>query len=625
MQNQRIADEEPEEAPEWSGTEPAPRGRAHRTDRPTVVDEWVRRQVRRLLVQIGAAPSPALPRLESSAEPLSDRWSMASDSANRTVRIVATAVFFLLLLCLALTAYEWRVTRAGEIAAKDQLRRTAATRDFLSELLETAAESASADPAQRPRMKDVLDIATPRIVERFAGDPIAQGDLLGLVASLYRDIGEHESRRALLALQRVALRRVHGESHPAVISSLLDEAQSETERSQFDAARARLLEADALITKARLDESALRGRWWMLRSEASSDAIAGAEALDRAIANFERQEPVDPVLGEILARKARRLLPTHPAQSEILFQRVATMLGKREGAQRHDVLLGLAQARQAQGEYETALEALDESRSVGARDAIQEARFAWALHREGQRERALAVFDELMPRLSTSTEARPGEEMARAYYAECLAAEGRPMQAIPLLEAVGGQEAVESSNRQRMLLALGDAYDRAGLWWKARDTIKAGLDQLLSHASPEEAQVAEARGRWGRFLLGRDEIDEAQAQFDLVLDRSGDRNIERVVLAYGGLARVALARRDWDAALTASTHAVVGFENLVGERDVRTGPYLWLIHAEALRNVDDHVSARIWATRALEASLRYDAPDAASIRDAKTMLSRLSG
>lgn len=622
MQNQRIADEEPEEAPEWPGTEPVPRGRAHRADRPALVDEWVRRQVRRLVVQVGAMPSRAVARRETSP---SDRSSMAAVSADHIGRIVAASVFFLLVLCLALTAYQWRVTQAGEIAAKDQLRRTAATRDFLSELLTMAAGSASADPAQRPRMKEVLDIATPRIVERFAEDPVAQGDLLGLVASMYRDIGEHESRRALLTLQRVALRRVYGEAHPAVIDSLLDEAHSEVERHQLAAARARLLQADALITKARLDESALRGRWWMLRSETDSDAAAGAEALDRAIANFERQKPADPRLGEALLRKAQRLVPTHPAQSESLFERLAAMSGERDGRQRRDVLLGLAQARQEQGEYEAALAALDEARSLGARETIPEAHFGWALHREGQRERALAVFDELIPRTSTSSEARPEEGMARAYYAACLAAEGRPMQAIPLLEAVIGHDVIETSERLRMLLALGDAYDRAGMWRKARDTIKASLDRRPSQAESDEAQVGEARERWGRFLLGRGDIDEAQAQFDLVLDRSGDRNIERVVLAYGGLARVALARRDWDAALTASTHAVVGFENLVGARDVRTGPYLWLIHAEALRNVDDHVTARIWATRALDASRRYDAPDTAAIRDAEAMLARLSG
>ena len=170
-----------------------------------------------------------------------------------------------------------------------------------------------------------------------------------------------------------------------------------------------------------------------------------------------------------------------------------------------------------------------------------------------------------------------------------------------------------------MLLALGDAYDRAGLWAKARDTLKSSLDRRVLRS----AEIGQARERWGRFLLDRGDFDDAQAQFDAVLDEAGDRNVEPAVLAYGGLARVALHREDWDAALTASTHAVVGFENLVGARDVRTGPYLWLVHAEALRRVDDYATARIWATRALDASRRYDAPDAASIKEAEAVMARL--
>lgn len=628
MQDQRIADEAPEEAPAWSGTASARLDRAHRSDRSVLADEWLRRQVRRLLDQVGAMPSPAFLRRERAPASLPAGTPAVALATGRTVRIVATCVFVLLVLCLALTLYQWRATHAREAAAKDELRRTAATREFLSDLLRTAAGTASADPAHGPRMKEVLDAATPRIVQRFGDDPVAQGDLLGLVASMYRDIGEHESCRALLALQRVALRRVHGEAHPAVIGSLLDEAQSEIERGQLDAAGARLLEADALITKAHLDDGALRGRWWMLRSDAQPGTVAGAQALDRAIATFEGPEPVDPRLGEALTRKAWRVLPTHPAQAAGLFERVAALVPEGAATQRREVLSGLAQARQARGEYEAALMALDEASALGAPDAVDEARFAWALHREGLRERALAAFDAVVPRLSTAPQGVLAQALARAFFAECLASEGRPMQAIPLLEAIGaraGDHYLDTYHRQRVLLALGDAYDRAGLWWKARDTIKASLDQRLAQAPPDDAQVAEARERWGRFLLGRGDIDDARAQFDLVLDQAGDRNIERVVLAYGGLARVALERRDWDAALTASTHAVVGFENLVGARDVRSGPYLWLIHAEALRNVDDHVSARIWATRALDASRRYDAPEAPSIRDAEAALSRLSG
>jgi serine/threonine-protein kinase len=472
-------------------------------------------------------------------------------------------------------------------------------------------------------MKDVLDAATSRVGQQFGDDPRTQSDLLGVLASNYRRLGEHDSSRALLALQRVQMRRVYGDAHPLVIRNLLDEAESEIARGDLPSANGRLYEADPLIKRARLDEDAMRARWWMLSSDAQPGTAAGAQALDRAIAVFERQRPVDARLADALTRKAWHVLPTQPAQAELLFARVADLSGDA-AARRHGALLGLAQAREGQGEYETALQALDQARALGRTGPVADARFAWTLHREGQRERALAEFDALVRRLAQDgTASGPHAATWRTYYAESLAAEGRPMQAIALLEAATVEDAPDV---QRALLALGDAYDRAGLWTKARETLKASLDQRMRLRRPEAgAGVAEARERWGRFLLGQGEFDDAQVQFDAVLDQANGRNVERAVLAYGGLARVALAHRDWDAALTASTHAVVGFENLVGARDVRSGPYLWLIHAEALRSVDDFASARIWATRALDASRRYDAPDAASIRDAEAVMARLVG
>jgi hypothetical protein len=159
---------------------------------------------------------------------------------------------------------------------------------------------------------------------------------------------------------------------------------------------------------------------------------------------------------------------------------------------------------------------------------------------------------------------------------------------------------------------------------KARNAIKSSLDECLRQDGlPTSQDVSVARERWGRFLLEHDDLVDAQQQFDEVLARTGGRNDELAALAHGGLARLAQERQDWDAALASSTHAVVGFENIVGARDVRTGPYLWLIHAESLRRVDDHPSARIWAERALEASKRYDAPGAPSVRAAERALARI--
>lgn len=622
MQDQGIAADEgePDETTGWSQSMPVSTPRARRSDRSAAVDEWLRRHMRRLLDQVGALPAPVFLRERTAVA--ARRPAGSGDvvrHADRTKQAVAAVVFFLLVLCLALTTWQWNAARTDAVAARAQSERTAATRDFLEQMLRAAGTSATEDEG-RARTKALLDGATPRIAQQFASDPRAQVELLDLVASMYRDIGEFDSRRALLALQRVQLQRVYGATHPIVIRSLLDEAQAEISRRDLDAANARLTEADPLISRAGLDDDAIRARWWMLRGDAQRDARAGIDALDRAIATFQRQRPPDARLAEAIRRKAWRVLPTRPVQAEALFQRVVSLSQVPE--RRRDALTGLARAREEQGEYEASLQALGEAHALAGKDGpVEDARFAWTLHRDGQRDRAREVFEVLMPRLSSG---KTDEVAARAYYGEALTAEGRPMQAIPLLETAIARDG-GIPDRQRALLALGDAYDRAGIWTKARDTLKASLDQRLQRGDANTAGVAEARERWGRFLLDRGDFEGAQAQFDEVLDQAGDRNVERAVLAYGGLARLALHREDWDAALTASTHAVVGFENIVGPRDVRSGPYLWLIHAEALRRVHDFASARIWTTRALDASRRYDAPDAASIKEAEAVMARLLG
>ena len=91
-------------------------------------------------------------------------------------------------------------------------------------------------------------------------------------------------------------------------------------------------------------------------------------------------------------------------------------------------------------------------------------------------------------------------------------------------------------------------------------------------------------------------------------------------LAEGGLARIALARTDLAGAQAASARATDAFERVIGRRDVRSGPYLWLIRSDVLLRAGDRSGAREWARRALDASRRYDDPAAASISQAEAAL-----
>jgi serine/threonine-protein kinase len=150
--------------------------------------------------------------------------------------------------------------------------------------------------------------------------------------------------------------------------------------------------------------------------------------------------------------------------------------------------------------------------------------------------------------------------------------------------------------------------------------LNAALQQRVAVDPPEFQPVLAVRERWGRFLLSQGDLDGAEAQFREVVARDGGRRLSHTALARGGLARVALARNDRPTAATASDAAQRQFEAVRGFRDVRMGPYLWLIQSEVLHATGRLDDSRQWAQRALEASLRYDDPTAPSIRAARAAL-----
>lgn len=97
--------------------------------------------------------------------------------------------------------------------------------------------------------------------------------------------------------------------------------------------------------------------------------------------------------------------------------------------------------------------------------------------------------------------------------------------------------------------------------------------------------------------------------------------LDEYVKAYGGLARLAIARHDTAGALAFSSRAIDLFEHVTGPRDVRMGPKLWRIRAEALLISGDAQEARGWAQRSLDADRQYDDPSSADIAEAERTLS----
>ena len=479
----------------------------------------------------------------------------------------------------------------------------------------------------------MLDLNAPAIERNFANDPDTEIELLGVAASIYRELDDQPRYDALHKQQIELARKNFGDLHPAILQGLIDDADHANDRNDYDKSRDLLQQADALIHRAGLDHSVIRARWFLARSHvlANDDASANGagDAIDSAAKLYEELAPHDAgYVSALTSMGYRQMRATGGADAEPWFRRA--LAAAETSSDRDDAELqwltypGLAAALEFQGKFEESESAYRHSAELARKTYgethstywVPAAEFASLVHRQGERDRAHALFDDLFKVIPQPWDADSYDDYAREFYAACLVAEGRPQEAIPLLEAslktYIAKPSVEYELR-RIRLILGDAYDQVGRADEARAMLKSSLDERIAKDPPDGGTVRAARERWGRFLFSHGDIAGAEEQFRLVLANEKGRTFPTFALAHGGLAKVYLERGDVGNALGESRRAVETFEHVTGRRDVRAGPFLWLIHADVLRSSGDIAHAHEWAQRALEASRKYDAPGAKSI------------
>jgi tetratricopeptide (TPR) repeat protein len=160
---------------------------------------------------------------------------------------------------------------------------------------------------------------------------------------------------------------------------------------------------------------------------------------------------------------------------------------------------------------------------------------------------------------------------------------------------------------------LGDAYARVGRVGDARHALNQAL-ALLGQEAPDYQLVLSVRERLGRFALDQGDLKQAQLQFQQVLAQAHARRIVPILMAHGGLARVALAQNDRDTMLRESAIALSLWNEVSGFRDVRAGPYLQRIRADALAASGDVDAAQELEDQAAAASARYDDPSSPTVQ-----------
>lgn len=247
------------------------------------------------------------------------------------------------------------------------------------------------------------------------------------------------------------------------------------------------------------------------------------------------------------------------------------------------------------------------------------------IHLRGRREEAHALFAQMLQHIPPNWQVNTFDSVARYVYAQCLVAEGRAREAIPLLEAaysVYVARPMSDYGVREIRGELGDAYERVGRREQARALLKDSLDEYVLKEGVNSEYTLRSRIRWSQLLLddaeaGGKGFAESEAQMHAVIEAAGTRAWIEPVQAHEGLARVALARGDTQVALRESRLALDVLDHVQGLYDIRVQPQAWLVYSAALLKAGDPRGARSWAEKAREASQRYDDAQADSIKRAK--------
>lgn len=558
------------------------------------------------------------------------RWRRIGKFLRRHRQGAATAAVLFLALAAGLGGVLWQAKRAEEEA-----RRATAIKNFLIDVFSASDPRIASD---RPRgtitAKALLDASAGKIEARFADDPDVQIELLRTLADLYAQLGEDERYEALQTMQLRKVRERYGPLHPNILNGAVETAQRRCVRSEHAACAQAVAEADRALKASGDRDPILRAQWWLTRGlqlQSEDDRIEDAgRAYERAVALFREHEPNSRGHVTALMEWAGYFtsLKLDHARAIALYREASVLaesLPDRNDAELQTLYGNLGLVHQQLGQFAEAAAAFRKSADIADRTTGAEFPTAWVprsnaartLHLAGQRDAAHREFARLLPLLPNDGRYAVDTASVHEVYGERVSAEGRPDLGIPHLETALAIYARQSAHPFRLRLVrrfLGEAYARAGRDQDAGRLLKMSLDDYLQHQSDDEQPVMAIRESWGRWLLERGRLDEAAKEFRTVVAHGQDRKLAHIALAHGGLARIALAQgREADAQRESQT-ALTLWDSIVGFRDVRMGPYLQRIRADALAAEGRTKDAQRLEDAAADASRRYDAPESPTVR-----------
>jgi tetratricopeptide (TPR) repeat protein len=559
-------------------------------------------------------------------------WYVASRFVRRHGVAFGAAAAVLVALAGGLATTTWQMQRAEREA-----QRARAIKDFLVSVFSASDPRKPGDrPPGQITARELLDRSVDRIEREFAGDPPTMIELLGVTGEIYGYL-QDESRFEQLWKRRIELaRREYGERHPIVVQARIVDVWSSLWHREYAAAAAHLAQIDALIGATRGTRSLEAAEWWMARA-VSLDVTPGAgprrvEALERALDLFGSLDPRNGSVVAVLGNLGNEHLRAERFETarERLQQAVQTFGNSRQGdvgdvavieqklVRVHFQLGDAAAAEQA------ARDTLSKARrmpgAVGHWNSAEA--YGTLLHKRGERESAHAVFAEALATRPPAMSPMGREAALQRGWGAALLAEGRPREALPVLqaawEAAQARPGAEEDPRRAALL-LARAHAALGDGGQARPLFERALDDYARHA-PRLQEACDARVHWGDFLAAQGDAASAHAEYLAVLEVAGTRLFEAVPRARLGLASLAAAQGRLDEAWAAAEQARAEAERMTAGHDARLHDAVWRLLAQLALQRGDAAAAAQWAEKALAASERHDGPDAPSVRRARELL-----
>lgn len=518
--------------------------------------------------------------------------------------------------------------------ARAEAARATAVKNFLVQVFRASdPRVASNKPRGQMTAKELLDRSSPHIEQEFASQPELQLELLGIVDNIYGYLLDDDRYSAIMK-ERVAIaRKLHGDHDPVVIEAEITDAWAFVYTQDFDKANHLLDDANRLLREARMDDSALRGEWWLAKSRALSVKPNSTDerlaALAHAIDLYRKHDPLNSSYAAALANSANEYSHLGNYSRAATLDRQALEASAKE-PDRNDEDMAMVQANLGEalamlGQLDDAEDAYDKGSELVRETTGEqfgtywfiEARHARLIHMRGDRLHALARFDALFKTIPADWKATTDDALARLYFGERLAAEGRPLDAIAQLEAAR-KPITERPMREldlRMLhTVLGDAYDRAGRTDEARESLSLAVEEYLAREPRDSPTALAARERLARLNLehSADPATKSATRADLVhiIADAGARtnDTSAVALAHADLARLAAEQSDLTTAATEAELSQRAFDAVRALHDVRDQSYIWRVQSEVARLRGDETTASLLARRVAEADQRYDAP-----------------